>query len=163
LIIRVLFDLTTCVGLLNSYNSPEDLIIPFLKYLGIYPAIILTSTSMEITLITSEPFVIFWLLRTSKTFQYMRLKLHTYHSHFIPEGVAEASHTFLQDAYVLPNLSKPIAVWSQSILGVNAINPSFAFYDIHGRKKEVLFFYFVSDTTRDILDIDVRKACLISY
>jgi hypothetical protein len=36
---------------------------------------------------------------------------------------------------------KPIAVWSQSILGVNAINPLVAFYDIYGRKREVVFFY----------------------
>jgi hypothetical protein len=44
---------------------------------------------------------------------------------------------------------KPIAVRSQSISGVNAIVPLVAFYDIHGRKREVLFFYFVPDTTRD--------------
>jgi hypothetical protein len=43
---------------------------------------------------------------------------------------------------------KPIAVWSQSISGVNAIYPLVAFYNIHGRKREVLF-YFVRDTTRD--------------
>jgi hypothetical protein len=30
----------------------------------------------------------------------------------------------------------------QSISGVSAINPSVAFYDIHGGKKEVLFLYF---------------------
>jgi hypothetical protein len=35
--------------------------------------------------------------------------------------------------------SKPIAVRSQS--GVNAINPLVAFYDIHGRKREVLFCF----------------------
>jgi hypothetical protein len=29
------------------------------------------------------------------------------------------------------------------------MNPLVAFYDIHGRKREVLFFYFVPDTTRD--------------
>jgi hypothetical protein len=39
----------------------------------------------------------------------------------------------------------------QSILGVSAINPLVAFYDIHGGKREVLFFYFVPDTTRDII------------
>jgi hypothetical protein len=44
--------------------------------------------------------------------------------------------------------SKPIAVWSQSISGVSAINPLVAFYDIHERKREMLFFYFVPDTTR---------------
>jgi hypothetical protein len=44
---------------------------------------------------------------------------------------------------------KPIAVWSWSITGVSAINLLVAFYDIHERKREVLFFYFVPDTTRD--------------
>jgi hypothetical protein len=47
---------------------------------------------------------------------------------------------------------KPIAVLLQSISGVSAINPLVAFYDIHGGKGEVLFFYFVPDTTRDIFD-----------
>jgi hypothetical protein len=45
---------------------------------------------------------------------------------------------------------KPIAVLLQSISGVSAINPFVAFYDIHGGKREVLFFYFVPDTIRDI-------------
>jgi hypothetical protein len=44
---------------------------------------------------------------------------------------------------------KPIAIVLQSISGVSAINPLFAFYDIDGAKREVLFFYFVPDTTRD--------------
>jgi hypothetical protein len=44
---------------------------------------------------------------------------------------------------------KPSAVLLQSISGVSAINPLVAFYDIHGGKREVLFFYFVPDTTRD--------------
>jgi hypothetical protein len=43
---------------------------------------------------------------------------------------------------------KPIAVLLQSISGVSAINPLVAFYDIHGGKREVPFFYFVPDTTR---------------
>jgi hypothetical protein len=30
--------------------------------------------------------------------------IHTYHSRFIPEGVADAAHIFLQDAHVLPKL-----------------------------------------------------------
>jgi hypothetical protein len=46
---------------------------------------------------------------------------------------------------------KPITVLLQSIPGVSAINPLVAFYDIHGGKKEVLYFYFVLDTTRDTL------------
>jgi hypothetical protein len=44
---------------------------------------------------------------------------------------------------------KTMAVLLQSISGVSAINPLVAFYDIHGGKREVLFFYFVPDTTRD--------------
>jgi hypothetical protein len=43
---------------------------------------------------------------------------------------------------------KLIAVLLQSISGVSAINPIVAFYGIHGGKREVLFFYFVPDTTR---------------
>jgi hypothetical protein len=46
---------------------------------------------------------------------------------------------------------KPIAIFSQSISGVSAINPLVAFYDIRGRKGEVLFFYFAPDTTRETL------------
>jgi hypothetical protein len=45
---------------------------------------------------------------------------------------------------------KPVAVLLQLISDVSAINPLVAFYDIHGGKREVLFFYFVPDTTRDI-------------
>jgi hypothetical protein len=45
---------------------------------------------------------------------------------------------------------KTIAVLLQSISGVSAINPLVAFYDIHGRKREVLFFYFVPDTTQEM-------------
>jgi hypothetical protein len=44
---------------------------------------------------------------------------------------------------------KPIAVLLQSISDVSAINPLVAFYDIHGGKREVLFFYFDPDTTRE--------------
>jgi hypothetical protein len=35
---------------------------------------------------------------------------------------------------------EPIADLLQSISGVSAINPLVAFYDIHGEKREVLFF-----------------------
>jgi hypothetical protein len=34
------------------------------------------------------------------------------------------------------------------VSGVRAINPLVAFYDTHGRKNEVPFFYFVPDTTQ---------------
>jgi hypothetical protein len=45
---------------------------------------------------------------------------------------------------------KSFAVWSQSVSGVSAINPLVAFNDIHGRKRELIFFYFGLNTTRDI-------------
>jgi hypothetical protein len=48
---------------------------------------------------------------------------------------------------------KPIAVLLQPISGVSAINPLVAFYDIDRGKREVLFFYFVTVTTRDINEI----------
>jgi hypothetical protein len=44
---------------------------------------------------------------------------------------------------------KPIAVLLQPISGVSAIDPLVAFYDIHGGKREVLFFYFVPDTPHE--------------
>jgi hypothetical protein len=33
-----------------------------------------------------------------------KLSIHTYHSRFIPEGVAEVSQIFLRDTHVLPKL-----------------------------------------------------------
>jgi hypothetical protein len=73
--------------------------------------------------------------------------IHTYiqyHSRFIPEEVAEVSQIFFRDIYILPKLlatrntaevtgGKPIAILSQSISSVSAVNPLIAFYDIHGR------------------------------
>jgi hypothetical protein len=56
---------------------------------------------------------------------------------------------------------KPIAVLVHSISGVSAINPLVAFYDIHGGKREVLFFYFVPDTTRDIDRRGLKLAAII--
>jgi hypothetical protein len=41
---------------------------------------------------------------------------------------------------------KPIAARSKTISGVYAINPLVAVYDIRGRKRVVLFFYFVPAT-----------------
>jgi hypothetical protein len=64
--------------------------------------------------------------------------------------------TFYQNKLAMRNTAdvtggKPIAVFLQSISGgVSFINPLVAFYDIHGGKREVLFFYFVPDTTRDV-------------
>jgi hypothetical protein len=90
--------------------------------------------------------------------------IHTYHSRFNPEGVEEIFQIFLRYTHVLPKLlsyeeycrvtgGKPIAVLLQTISGVSAIIPLIAFYDIHGGKREVVFFYFVPNTTRDIHNI----------
>jgi hypothetical protein len=54
--------------------------------------------------------------------------------------------------------SKSIAVLLQSISGVSATNPLVAFYDIHGGNREVLFFYFVPDTTRDTILNSKRRS-----
>jgi hypothetical protein len=60
---------------------------------------------------------------------------------------------------------KPIAVLLQCISGVSAINPLVAFYDIHGAKRVVLFFYFVPDTTRDyfVYIIEYTTFCVSSF
>jgi hypothetical protein len=60
---------------------------------------------------------------------------------------------------------KPIAVLLQSISGVSGINPLTAFYDIHGAKREVLFFYFAPDTTRDegFFNYDINIILLQKY
>jgi hypothetical protein len=39
----------------------------------------------------------------------------------------------------------------RSLSQVCAGNPLVAFYDTHGRKIQVIFFYFVPDTTQDFL------------
>jgi hypothetical protein len=58
---------------------------------------------------------------------------------------------------------KPIAVLLRSISGVSAINsPLVAFYDIHGGKREVLFFYFVPDTTRDEFNPETKDKLTFS-
>jgi hypothetical protein len=49
---------------------------------------------------------------------------------------------------------KPIAVRSQSISRVNVIKPLVAFHDIHERKREVLFLFFVPDTNETSHDDD---------
>jgi hypothetical protein len=58
---------------------------------------------------------------------------------------------------------KPIAIWSQPYSGVNANNPLVAFYDIHGRKREVIFFYFVPDTTLDVYKYSIHNRGLGGY
>jgi hypothetical protein len=43
---------------------------------------------------------------------------------------------------------KPIAVVFSLSQVISAINHLVAFYDIHEAKREMLFFYFVPDTTQ---------------
>jgi hypothetical protein len=49
---------------------------------------------------------------------------------------------------------KLIFVCSQS--GVSATNPLVAFYNIHGRKTEALFFYFVPNSTQDLETYNIK-------
>jgi hypothetical protein len=58
---------------------------------------------------------------------------------------------------------KPIAVLLQSISGVSAINTLVAFYDSHGGKREVLFFYFIPDINEndEIVNYTLLKRRLI--
>jgi hypothetical protein len=51
--------------------------------------------------------------------------------------------------------SKLITVGLQSISGGDTVNPLVAFYGTRGRKREVLFFCSVSDTTRDYTTRDI--------
>jgi hypothetical protein len=88
----------------------------------------------------------------------------TYHSRFIPKGVAEVSQLFLQPMFYQNDLAmryadviddKPIAISSQSIPGVSDVGPLVAIYDIHERNGKVLFHYSVPNTTRDY-----KRICL---
>jgi hypothetical protein len=57
---------------------------------------------------------------------------------------------------------KPIAVLLQPISDVSAINPLVAFYDIHGEKKEVLFFYLGLHIKQDSYTTLCNHCLLIS-
>jgi hypothetical protein len=59
--------------------------------------------------------------------------------------------------------SKPIAVLLQSLSGVSANNPLVAFYDIHEGKREVLLFYLVPDTTRDLYYVMIYRYLKYTY
>jgi hypothetical protein len=100
------------------------------------------------------------LIRDTVSSELLIEDINTYHYRLIPEWVAEASQIFLRDAHFFQNDlamrntadvagGKPITVRLQSISDVSANNHLFAFYDIHGRKREVSFFSSVPDTTRD--------------
>jgi hypothetical protein len=62
---------------------------------------------------------------------------------------------FYQNYFAMRNTAavrggKPIAIWSQSISGVNAVNSLVAFYDIRVKNREELFFYLHSYYSRFI-------------
>jgi hypothetical protein len=90
-------------------------------------------------------------------------RIHTYRSRLIPEEVAEASQIFLlyQNYLAMRNTADVTGGLLPSDCvnsGASAINPLVAFYDIHGRKREVVFFYFVPDTIRDKLYIAIIES-----
>jgi hypothetical protein len=55
---------------------------------------------------------------------------------------------------------KPIALSLQSISGVSAINHLVAIYDIHGGKREVLFFCFVTLDNRNVVVNLFETSCV---
>jgi hypothetical protein len=60
--------------------------------------------------------------------------------------------TFYQNYLAMMNtVNRQVVSPSPSDRSLSAVNPLVAFYDIHGTKREVLFFYIVPDTTRDTL------------
>jgi hypothetical protein len=52
-------------------------------------------------------------------------------------------YILIQKYYHLRKVGTAYMVTTRLISGVSAINPLVDFYDIHGRKREVLFLYFV--------------------
>jgi hypothetical protein len=77
-------------------------------------------------------------------------------------GYSSQLPTFYQIYLAMRNIAnvtdgQPIAVRSQFISGVNAVNALVAFYDIHGRKRVVLFFYSVPITTQDLFEDLTRR------
>jgi hypothetical protein len=99
--------------------------------------------------------------------------IHTYRLSFISEGVAQVTQIVLRDAYILPNNlamrntadmtgGKPIAVWSHSNLDVSAVNSLVAFYDINGRKGEVIFFSSLAPHKTIIIG-DIDGLCLFLF
>jgi hypothetical protein len=67
-------------------------------------------------------------------------------------GLSSKPSTFYYDLLMRNTVDvicvKPVTTWLQSISGGSAVNPLVGFYDIHGRKGEVIFFCSVADTTR---------------
>jgi hypothetical protein len=62
--------------------------------------------------------------------------------------------TFYRNGLVMNTenvVGKTVAVRLKSISRVSAVNPLVLIYDIHGRQGEVLFFYSIPNTTRDLL------------
>jgi hypothetical protein len=86
----------------------------------------------------------------------MMINIHTTHA-LSPRGwqiqlrYSSKTPSFYQNDSAMRTIDlsggKPIDVRSQSISGVSAVNPLVALHDIHGRKREALFFFSVPDTT----------------
>jgi hypothetical protein len=72
--------------------------------------------------------------------------------YYILLATRPASHGYNDDTQVSLLYVIYIKSLLQSILGVSAVNPLVAFYDIHERKGEMLIFCLVPDTTRDLIN-----------
>jgi hypothetical protein len=69
---------------------------------GNYSLVVIDQATKETVMTFEETDLVMDILTVPGKFQFVRLghlnKIHTYHSRFIPKGVAEASQIFLQDA-----------------------------------------------------------------
>jgi hypothetical protein len=92
--------------------------------------------------------------------------MHTYHSRFISERVAEVSQIF--HAHVLLKLVSygTLQTWqvvsplpSYCSLGVSAINPLVAFYDIHGGERCYIFILPRTPHETHLLNTMLNRCC----
>jgi hypothetical protein len=66
-------------------------------------------------------------------------------------GISDIPYAYVYQNYLAMGNTAEVTGGKPIAAGANAINPLVAFYDIHGRKREVVFFYFVPGTTPDFI------------
>jgi hypothetical protein len=89
--------------LTNNHHHHHRFLIPLCgvgKTCFLLPFFSITLTNNIHTIILSYYLIVIWV----PTYLYDHTFIHTYHSRFIPKGVAEASQIFLRNNHVLPKL-----------------------------------------------------------
>jgi hypothetical protein len=87
--------------------------------------------------------------------------IHTYHALSPKRHLRCPSETptFYQNYLAMSNTSDVKGGERSPSQGVNAIYPLVAFYDIHGRKRDVLFFYFIPPNETFIIIYLLLEEC----